>query len=228
VEEIFRTLVRYEVYVYILLALGLIIPVRYAWKAWRDWRTAVFGLEKEISFQDLRKYGAFVIVLLMIGLSQFCLVTFVVPYLPAATFLLTPTTNLLTPPAPTPAAGTPSAATTGTPAPPPGTIGCVPNQLIITYPAPGQEISGTIDLIGTVDLPNFGFYKYEYTAQGSQQWSVIAAGDTIRRNASLGVWNTALITPGDYQIRLVVTDNLGESLPPCVVPVRIVAPTPTP
>jgi len=227
VEEIYRSLVKYEVYVYIFLALGAIFPVRSAWKAWRDWRAAVFGLEKEISFQRLRLSGAAVILLLMIGLSQFCLVTFVVPFLPSVTFLLTPAANLLKTPVPALTTGTLSVVT-GTPAPPPGTVGCLPDQLIITFPAPGQEVSGIITLVGTVALPNFGFYKYEYASQGSQQWSVIAAGDTIKKNEDLGPWNTALITPGDYQIRLVVTDNLGVVLPACIVPVRIVAPTPTP
>jgi hypothetical protein len=227
VDELFRFLVKFELPFYALLAIFAVFAIRAAWLAWREWRNSVFGLEKEISFRKLRLSGSLIILLLMIGLSQFCLVTFVVPFLPAATFLLTPTADLLQTPLPALKAGTLSAGT-GTPAPPPGTTGCLPGQMIITSPAPGQEIGGNIMLVGTVNMPNFGFYKYEYASQGSEQWATIAAGDKIKKNEDLGGWNTAVLTPGDYQIRLVVVDNLGATLPPCIVPVRVIAPTPIP
>jgi len=73
-------------------------------------------------------------------------------------------------------------------------------------------------------LPNFGFFKYEYAPVGSQDWVAIAAGRDPLRDASLGVWNTSTITPGDYTLRVVVTDNTGTALPPCEIPVRIAAP----
>ncbi len=231
-DEIFRSLVKYELPVYLLLGLGAVFALRSTWKAWREWHNAVFGLEKEISFQRLRVSGAVLILLLMIGLSQFCLVTFVVPFLPAVTFLPTPTTNLLESPQPSLEASAPALGT-GTPAPPPGTTGCVPGQVIINSPEPGQEISGSTTLRGVINIPNFGFYKYEFAPQGSEQWSTIAAGDKINPDKEpgdwkLGAWNTSTLTPGDYQIRLVVIDNLGAVLTPCIVPVRVVAPTPTP
>jgi hypothetical protein len=232
-DELFRSLVKYELLVYAFLGLTAIIPLRQLWKAWREWRISVFGLEKELSFQQLRRWGALVILLLMLGLSQFCLVTFVVPFLPAATFLLTPTANLLETPLPALTSNSLAANQTGTPAPPPGTTGCLPGQLIITSPTPGQELSGIVHLIGIIKMNNFGFYKYEFAPQGSDQWSTIAAGDKLNPDNKpgaweLGPWNTALLTPGDYKISLVVTDNLGNLLTPCIVPVRVVAPTPTP
>ena len=224
-DELFRFLVKFELPFYSLLAIFAVFAIRAAWLAWREWRNAVFGLEKEISFRKLRLSGSLIILLLMIGLSQFCLVTFVVPYLPAATFLFTPTADLLKTPQAELKNGT-LVAVTGTQAPPPGTIGCLPAKMIIISPTPGQEISGNIMLRGTVDMPNFGFYKYEYATQGSDQWSTIAAGDKIKKDDDLGAWNTSVLTPGDYQIRLVVIDNLGAALPPCIVPVRVIAPAP--
>jgi hypothetical protein len=41
------------------------------------------------------------------------------------------------------------------------------------------------------------------------------------RNEQLGEWNTASLTNGDYFLRLVITDNVGESLEPCVIAVRV-------
>jgi hypothetical protein len=42
----------------------------------------------------------------------------------------------------------------------------VPGEIILTSPEPGQEVSGTVTLVGTVDVDNFGFYKYEDGATG--------------------------------------------------------------
>lgn len=224
-DSLFRFLVKYEIWVYAIVAVGGVFAVRSAWKAWSEWHASVYGLEKELSLQRVRISGAVVILLLMIGLSQFCLVSFVAPFLPGATFLTTPTADLLRTPVSTLEAGaaTPEA---GTPPPPPGTTGCVPGQLVITSPAPGEEISGKITLTGTVDLPDFGFYKYEFALQGSEQWTTIAAGNKIKHNEELGAWDPTALVPGDYQLRLIVTDNLGNLLPPCIVPVRVIAPTP--
>ncbi len=228
-DSLFRFLVKYEIWVYLALALGAVFAIRSVWIAWSEWRRSVYGLEKELSLQRVRISGAAVLLLLLIGLSQFCLVSFVVPFLPGATFLLTPTADLLQTPVSTlePGALTPTPQA-GTPAPPPGTSGCVPGHLMITFPAAGQEISGKITLTGTVDVENYGYFKYEIASQGNEQWTTIGAGNTVKHNENLGNWDPTALVPGDYQLRLIVTDNLGKLLPPCIVPVRIVAPTPTP
>jgi hypothetical protein len=77
-------------------------------------------------------------------------------------------------------------------------------------------------LIGTVDIPNFGFYKYEIAPAGSDTWATIAAGRSVVKDGPLGRWDTSALTPGDYQVRLVVVDNQGTILSPCVVPVRVI------
>jgi hypothetical protein len=223
VDALFRFLVQYEIHIYLILGIGVIFVSRSLWKAWSEWHSAVFGLEKELSFQRVRVSGAVFILLLMIGLSQFCLVTFIVPFLPATTFRPTPTADLLQ----TPAATLSTADLTAqvvSPAPPAGTVGCVPGQIMISSPKPGGEAQGKIVLTGTVAVPNFGFYKYEYAPQGSEIWATIAAGNTIITDGELGAWDTSQLVPGDYQIRLLVTDNMGKPLPACIVPVRVIAP----
>ncbi len=222
-DALFRFLVQSEVLVYLILAAGATLAARSLWKAWMEWRTAVFGLEKELSFQKVRASGALFILLIMIGLSQFCLVTFIVPFLPATTFRLTPTANLLETPAATFSASD-MTAQISSPIASVGTVGCTPGQIMISSPKSGGEVTGKIILTGTVDVPNFGFFKYEYSPQGSETWATIAAGNKIVRNGELGVWDTSQLVSGDYQIRLVVTDNLGKSMPACIVPVRVKTP----
>ncbi len=102
--------------------------------------------------------------------------------------------------------------------------GCVAGQVEVTDPQPNQNIQGEVQLVGTVNIPNFGFYKYEYKQAGSDTWSTIAAGNQVISQGNLGVWNTSLLVPGDYVLRIVVTDNKGQPLPACEVPVRIIAP----
>lgn len=232
-DSLFRFIVKYELVIYAILGLGAIFALRSTLKAWNELHRSVFGLEKEISVQRLRLSGAALILLVMIGLSQFCLVSFVVPFLPAITFLSTPRANLLQQPESTLDANAKATALASTPLPPPGSIGCVPGTLIITFPAPGQEISSEITITGNVNIPNFGFYKYEFARQGNEDWTTIGAGNKLNEKKQdpnawdLGRWNPTELVPGDYQIRLIATDNLNNSpLPPCIIPVRIIAPTP--
>jgi len=227
VDALFRFLVQYESLAYLILTIGAVFAARSLWKAWVEWHSAVFGLEKELSFQKVRVSGALFILLIMIGLSQFCLVSFIVPFLPATTFRSTPTADLLQTPAATLSA-TDLTAQIGTPAAPAGSVGCIPGQIMLSSPKPGGEVQGKIILTGTVNVPNFGFFKYEYAPQGSETWATIAAGDQIVTEGELGVWDTSQLVPGDYQIRLLVTDNVGKPMPACILPVRVIAPVTTP
>lgn len=222
-NDLFRYLVQYETHIYVLLGIAAMFALRSVWLSWSEWRKAVFGLEKEIAYQRLRTNSAVTIVLFMVGLSQFCMVTFVVPYLPAITFTFTATpdlTNALT-------ANTPDAQQTPETEilfSPPEITGCVPGEIIISSLESRQEISGRIILLGSADVEDFGFYKYEYSQQGAENWVTIAAGREPVQDDELGAWDTSTLLPGDYEIRLVVVTGTGESLPACTIPVRIVEP----
>ncbi len=224
-DALYRFFVQFELYIYLTLAIGAIFSARSLWKVWVEWRTSVFGLEKELSFQKVRIYGSLFILLMMIGLTLFCLVTFVVPFLPSTTFRMTPTANLLQTPAATLSAqdltaqiGSPVATVFA------GSPGCIAEQVFISSPLPGSNVKGKIILTGTVNVPSFGFFKYEYASIGSDNWTTIAAKDQIVKNGDLGAWDTSQMTPGDYQLRLLVTDNLGKALPPCILQIHVLAP----
>ncbi len=213
----------YELAIYLILGAGAVFSLRILFTAWSEWRLAVFGLEKELIFQRVRISGSFLILFLLIGLSQFCLVTFIVPFLPASAVLLTPTLNLTQGATAFSQAGSSPEGITATPAPPPGSIDCIPGQLVFTFPQPGDEVSGKITLRATVNFPDLGFFKYEYAAAGSEEWMTIAAGNEMKTDEELNPWDTTNLTPGDYLLRLVATNNVGEALPPCIIPVRVLA-----
>ena len=221
--EFLKFLAEYEVLIYIILAIGALFSFRWLFQAWNDWRVAVFSLEREFS---ARRLGRSVVISAMIVIFfciEFFLASFVIPSLPADFFLTTPTLDLISTP-------------TGTLAPemqtqfavqPQGTsqpnaAGCTPGQIELTFPAAGEKVRGIIELTGTVNIPNFGFYKYEIAPLGSDTWATIAAGRVVVTEGALGKWDTSALTPGDYQLRLVVIDNQGTALTPCVVPVQVV------
>ena len=198
----------YEALIYIVLAIGALFSFRWLYRSWNEWRVAVFSLEREFSSRRLSRAALISILIVIVFCVEFFAASFIVPGLPSDFFLATPTLDLISTPTGTLSpdlltqiAGQPQAAQ-------PNAAGCTPGQL---------------ELTGTVNIPNFGFYKYEVAPNGSDSWATIAAGRVPVIQGPLGRWDTTALTPGDYQLRLVVVDNQGTILTPCVVPVQVLA-----
>jgi hypothetical protein len=223
-SSFYRSLAAYEPLIYIALAIWGLFVLRSMFRNWLDWRNSVFGLEREFSLRRLVRSTAFGLLVLGLIFAEFFLATFVVPSLPGLDALATPTLNLLVTPASTllPDAATQAALSPATQAAAPnGMSGCVPDEIMIESPKPGEPATGTVTLNGTVNVPNFGFYKYEVSAMGSNLWATIAAGDTPVKQSRLGDWDTTTLANGDYFLQLVVVDNAGKTLEPCVIAVRV-------
>jgi hypothetical protein len=223
-QVVLLTLDKYEPLIYLGLAFFSLFVFRWLWRAWKEWREAYFGLERELAMRRLAQAVVWSVLILILACSELVIGSFIVPGLPAAALVSTPTVDLLTTPLVGIPDGTPStlAATSVPAATAPGSEGCVPGKLEMTFPKPGDTISGKIEILGTVDVPDFGFYKYEFAPAGSDLWATISADRKTKKNESLGTWLTSVLTPGDYQLRLVVTDTQGNVLPPCIIPVRII------
>ena len=221
---IYRFLSTYEGLIYITLIIGGIFLARWLWRTWKSWRGAVFGLERKISRRHFaRAIGANVFWLALL-LIIVVFTSFIIPSMPPSTFLTTPTVDLLITPT-----GTISAEMAATFAARPApqaqdySEGCIPNEIIVDSPVPGQSLSGIVELIGTVDVPRIGFYKFEVSPLNADKWSTIYAGRKIKHDGILGRIDTSELIPGDYELRLVVTDNLGASLPACVIQLHVIA-----
>jgi hypothetical protein len=220
---VYRTLASYEPLIYIALAIGGLFAFRRMWRSWREWRDSVYGLEREFALRRLGQATAAAFLILALVFVEFFIATFIAPSLPATDILATPTLDLLLTPANTlsPEQATQAALSPVTQSVPSGMSGCVPDQIMITAPEPGEPVSGTVEITGTANVPNFGFFKYEVAPMGSQNWATISAGREPKVNAVLGPWITSSLTNGDYFLRLVVTDNVGVALEPCVIAVRV-------
>jgi hypothetical protein len=224
---IYRFLANYEGLIYILLALGALFTFRWMIRSWIELREAVFGLEREYAIRRLGQSISILVLLVALFVSELVIASFVAPSIPAKDILPTPTVDILMTPGSAPPSDLAPEALDNSPVVSESdslSSGCIPGVLLFTVPSPGQEVRDTITLEGTVKIENFGFYKYEVAPQGSDAWATISAGREVVENGALGLWDTSVVTPGDYRLRLIAIDNQGEPTAPCIVPVRVVAP----
>ena len=103
----------------------------------------------------------------------------------------------------------------------------------ITFPAAGAVLRGDVKITGTTDVPNFASAKLEfrYSSDPGETWFPLQSFTQPTTDSSIYVWNTSLITDGDYVLRLRATsaDGIYQEV---TVPVSIrndaPASTPTP
>lgn len=226
-EEALRNLKTFEVWIYLLLGLGGLIFIRKFMLSWQELRVAAFGLERQQAQARLNRAASILVLLLTIAVAEFVLVSFIAPSVPGASPLLTPTLDLLATPTITlavtelPAGSAQQATLTPSPAVQASVSGCVADSIEITSPQNGQEVSGAVEILGTANIPNFGFYKFEMKRPEESNWQTLQAGNQVRNQESLGVWDTRRLLPGEYQLSLVVVDNQGQASQRCIVQVRV-------
>jgi hypothetical protein len=225
--EVLRFFRSYEIWIYIILGVIALWQIRKFGMAWGEVRGAAFGMEREAAQNHLNQAALMLIVLLMMAFAEFTLVYFIAPSIPGAIPIPSPTLNLLATATAVIPMETLGGETAATPLPSlegnQVTVqGCVSGQVMITSPKDGETISGVVKIMGTANIDNFGFYKYEIARPGETIWLSLNAGEAPVNGGELGEWITDVLPPGDYMLRLVVTDNVGQALAPCVVQVRVV------
>lgn len=215
----------YEIWIYVLLGVLAIWQVRKFALAWEELRGAFFGMEREAAQSRVNSAATMVVILVIMALAEFTLVTFVIPTVPGANPLPTTTLNLLATPTTTlpPPTQKPSGTAEATPTPGeiPAAQGCVAGQINLTAPLNGDRISGSVSVEGSADTTNIGFYTLQIARPGDTVWLPIVVGQQAVKKAVLGTWETSTLTPGEYMLRLVVTDNVGNQLTPCAIQVTV-------
>jgi hypothetical protein len=228
-EELLAFLKQNEFGIYLLLGAISFIYLLKMITALQEWQATVFGLERESAQRKFTTALSILVLLILFVFAEFVIVSFVAPSYPQTSALPTPTLDLLATPTVTlPALVAGESAPQVPPTPTPPLLitqeGCTSGQIEWLSPTADQEISQTIELQGTVNVPNLGFYKYEFSQPDSDLWSTIAADNVPKVSGTIGYWNTSQLTPGYYLLRLVVVDNQNSPFPACVIPVRVVAP----
>jgi hypothetical protein len=218
----------FEIWIYVFLGLVGLYFVRKFILSWQELRGAGFGLERDNAQGRLNQSAVVLVLLIMMAVTEFVLVSFIAPSMPSAAILPTPTVSLLVTTTPTndpgsastPASGIPTAMLESAQATQPNS--CVPGEIEITAPQNGQEVSGVVEVLGNADIANFGFYKIEMKLPDDLNWLTLQAGNITVQQGKLSDWDTRRLSPGEYQLGLVVVDNQARLSPPCVVQVRVV------
>ena len=231
-DEALRFFRLYEGWIYFFIALGAVLYLRRLFVSFREMRSTIFGLERSSAQNGFNQAVTVLVLLILIGIGEFVIVSYIAPLRPESNPLLTPTIDLLS----TATATLPVEETTPeviedgvTPVPSPtidARIGqCVPGVLEITSPEPADQLLGEVEITGSANVENFGFYKLEVTPQSQATWRTIQAGRVpVQDGVLVTSWDTSTLAPGDYLLRLVVTNAAGELLPDCQVPITILIP----
>jgi hypothetical protein len=222
----------------------LVLCVSQLWLFWRrqnSLRFTVFNIERETLTRDRNIFLtlSFILVLLIsaVLVSNFILAPnltelYGVPptpteILPTETAAPTVTPELVLPgfetDTPEPVSG-PAATRTTIPV---GGSGCMFPPASITSPIPGAILAGLVEIRGTANIDNFAFYVIEVSTLGDNWLTVITSQTDAEGNAQpvvdgvLGIWNTGLMDPGDYGLRLIVYDSAGNHPQACTIPISI-------
>lgn len=213
----------YQGWIYLVLGLAALAYLRWTWRWYRSRRDTIFSLEREQATERLTRSATLLGLALALIAATFIATTVLGPSMPASerpTAL--PTVSLLA----TVAFGQPGeeALVTSTPLPVTevDSAGCANPLATILTPVTGESLTGAVEITGTADIPNFAFYKYEYISlTPGAVWRAIGAETGPTQDDLLGTWDTTLVLPGEYALRLVVTDTAGNAPQPCVILVRV-------
>ena len=222
--------VQYEALLYFLLGVGGIIYLYRFWMAWQDLRLSVYGMEREAARSRVNQSAVILFFLLFSAILVFVMVTFVATTLPAQSMLATPTLDLsfqtpqelLTITAPAGNEGISLATATALPTVVINPANCLPDELFISAPQNGEALQGAVEIRGTVQVTDFGFYKLEWARLDAELWTTIQAGRSeVSDGVLVEIWDTSRIPPGNYALQLVAVDIDGNELPPCRISIQI-------
>ena len=230
-EELLLFIEENQTWIFLVLGVLGVIYLRSTIIAYQEMRSAIYGLERERAVARLTRSGASLALVAAVTLATFIVVTFATPALPASKRPTPiPTVSLLTTPEQVVGGEVGELATaTSISASVGDNSGCLNPLATILSPADNDSVAGIITFTGGANIQGFAFYKIEYNDLSSTgRWLAISANTTqVCKNACeeeevLGTWDTSLVTPGDYAVRLVVTDTQGNAPMPCQILLRVI------
>jgi len=217
-------LANYQSWVYTLLGVLAVVQLFILWRARRLLSQSAFGLEKETARH--KQNGALGMLLISSALAGFVyMMSHIDPDLGSAFADRIPTPSATPLPSPTPILIHATLAPGVTPPPlVADSSGCNNPNATLTQPQSHQMISGSFEVMGTANIPNFAFYKFEINGVPTRgAWVPLSVGNKPVINGLLGSFDSSPYEPGEYIFRLVVIDSAGNAQPPCEVVVTLVS-----
>lgn len=125
----------------------------------------------------------------------------------------------------------PSPTFAGTVLPADAPLGCtVADQVNITLPTNGQVVFAVQTIMGTANVQNFGFYRFEIRNMDTWESFGVIEGNYTSPVADNGVLGTLIpqnFAPGEYRFRLAVFDTSSSLVQACEITIFISDPLPT-
>ena len=218
-----------QAWIYAILVVAGLIYLRLLIKRIGDYQRTFFGLERERARGRLIRVGT-MLGLVVIGFAViFISTTFAGPALPlSARPTEAPTVSLLNTPDDSGGMDDEVILATSIAEESSSVLSCSNPQATLRYPEDGDSVSGRVEIEGVANIAGFAFYKLEIRSIAlGDEWRAITAGvDTIcgpdcEDQFVLGTWDTSLVTPGEYEFRLVVLDTVGNAPMPCTIKLRV-------
>jgi hypothetical protein len=224
----------YAVWLYLFLGLVAFLCLRAYVVARRERTNSIFTMERETATgRMVQAIIGFLVTLIIIG-GVFYTSQTLVEQIPLPEVTPTPTRLIVLPPSPTPPPLLPTPTPTDTPRPRPtpplivtitptlqasvGVPANCPNPGVrIAEPGTGATVSNVIQIVGSANIPDFWYYKFEFRGNGFGDWTFIQRFDTPINGGILGAWDTRSVPSGDYEFRLVVVDKTGNYPEPCTL-----------
>ena len=113
----------------------------------------------------------------------------------------------------------------------PTQIGCNSANASLQVPANGQVLFDSVTVVGTANVPNFAFYKFELSGPSTGNVFTPVGGDRtspVLQTGTLGQLALSQFQPGTYFFRLAVFDNTTMLRASCTVTVILRERPPTP
>ncbi|HAV78284.1 MAG TPA: hypothetical protein DCX53_13125 [Anaerolineae bacterium] len=96
------------------------------------------------------------------------------------------------------------------------------SPVAITSPAPGDFVSGDVTITGATDVLGFTSSQldFSYASDSTDTWFALQTSSQPVVDSPLAIWDTSLITDGEYILRLRVFVDDG-SFEEVIVPVKV-------
>lgn len=217
----------YETAIYVLLGLGGMVQLRRFYFAWEELRGATFGLIREQAQSKLNQSAAVLTLIIVFGIGLFIAVTYIAP-----ARIIAQSQEI----------SSEAAARSGeqkqdeesdagvSESSNPDELSsnglavslCSPGEAEISFPSEGDILREAVQVVGTANIENFGFYKFDVYSYEADQWINIQAGNTpVVDGQLINIWDVNTLDAGQYLLRLNVQNNEGEVVATCQVGIRI-------
>jgi proteasome lid subunit RPN8/RPN11 len=106
-------------------------------------------------------------------------------------------------------------------------LACPDPRLRILIPLLGSNVPAGSELafVGTADYPDAVRYQMDMRPAETEPWTLLGRFRPDKTLGELASWDTAGVTPGQYEVRLSAVDNNNIRLsnsPPCVIQLNII------